>query len=351
MSDNNILHDRGILQQIAIIAAKGASGRLDIVAGATEGALLFKDGKLVDARVGHLTGFQAINAVASMPEARSHFDASVVQPTSSSITQNERVVLKQFFGIETVDSKSLVPTAPTGEVDEATVVTSSVTSVSNQSAPPQSEMPQSEPAVIAPFYQPRSKAPYITAFALAVLVIAVGVAAVLLRDQFRERQSAASVATTGESVSRLVPAETTAPAETTVPAKAKVKNDPATAAPDLTGTWKIVNTVHNTSYRSFQNLQIGFALSINQTGTTFTARGQKVSENGRSLPASSRTPIQVKGSIRGNTVEATFLEQGAARNTNGRFVWTMDRTGKGLSGTFSSTAARTSGKSAASREL
>ena len=120
---------------------------------------------------------------------------------------------------------------------------------------------------------------------------------------------------------------------------------------NLTGKWTVVNVVEKTSYRSFKNLEIGFRLAINQTGRTFTAKGEKVSENGRSLPASGRTPIHVTGSINGDRVEATFFEEGALRKTCGRFVWRIEKPGLGLAGTFVSTAARTSGKSAATKEL
>src|SRR5678816_1966266 len=106
-----------------------------------------------------------------------------------------------------------------------------------------------------------------------------------------------------------------------------------------------------TSYQSFKNMKIGFHVSIDQSGTSFTGSGQKVSENGRPLPVKSRTPIQVEGSINGDRVEATFFEEGTARKTNGRFVWRIDRAGRGLTGSFATTAARSRGKSAATREL
>jgi len=120
---------------------------------------------------------------------------------------------------------------------------------------------------------------------------------------------------------------------------------------DLSGKWNIVNTVQTTSYRSFKNLQLGFDLSIDQNGNSFTGRGLKVSENGRTLPVNSRTPIQVKGSIKGDRVEAVFYEEGTARKTNGRFVWRIDSAGRGLTGSFNTTAARSSGKSAATKEF
>lgn len=336
MMDKETPDTPGILQLISTLSAQGVSGRLDVVAGATDGVLFFKGGKLLDARIGHLTGFQAMNALASMRDARYHFDHTARIPNSSSITSSERLVLKQFFGIEAVDPNSMPTMAD--EFDEATVVTSNV--------------PSAPIETVAPYQarSARSTAPYLIAFAVGVLVVALAGAAVLLRSKFRERTLPESVATSGEPsepVSRPIPTEPTAnqqpPTSTT--------ESRTTTAPDLSGKWNVVNTVHTTTYQGFQNLQVGFALSINQTGKTFTANGQKVSENGRSLPANSRTPIQLKGFIDGDRVEATFYEQGGARRTNGRFVWKLDRAGGGLRGTFASTAAQSSGKSTARREL
>lgn len=345
--------DSAIRDVIGILAANGDSGRLQITAGTTEGALFFKNGQLVDARVGDLTGFPAINAAASMRDARFSFDPSVAPPLLSSITPNERIVLKQFFGIETVDPRDAQETRPYSDVeqliadhnDEVTLETPIVRSDELRTPLP---------------YMLTSRSLYRGGLVLAVLFILIAVAAVAMRNRFRERQLPASVATTTAQPPAPVIAEPPVVAERRAvaePVKA-VKADAVKAddrstpvGKDLTGKWIIVNTVQKTSYRSFENLKIGFDLSIDQTGKSFTGTGAKVSENGRSLPASSRTPIQVKGSINGDRVEATFFEEGAVRKTNGRFVWRIDRASGGLTGTFVSTAARTSGKSAARREL
>src|SRR5688500_20223183 len=93
-------------------------------------------------------------------------------------------------------------------------------------------------------------------------------------------------------------------------------------------------------------MKVGFNVSINQSGKDFTGTGEKISENGRSLPATSRTPIVVRGTIECDKVKATFSENGGRRTTNGRFVWRIDKTRGGLTGTFVSNAARGSGKSA-----
>ena len=119
---------------------------------------------------------------------------------------------------------------------------------------------------------------------------------------------------------------------------------------DLSGEWKVINTVEKTAYKSFGNMELGFRLRIEQTGKDFTARGEKVSENGRNLPAASRTPIRVNGSIQGDKVVATFVEDGTTRRTNGRFIWKLQGENAALSGTFVSAAANSSGKSAAIRQ-
>jgi len=310
-----------ILNSIHQITANGDSGRLEILSGAIQGELSFSDGKLVDARVGHLTGFRAINAVVAMRDARFSFDPSFAPLGSSSITASERVVLKQFFGIETaatseflepiveeVPPAATVPDAP----DEVTIIRS------NQE--------------IHPALPHAARFPYQRAVAFAALAIALITAAVVIIYKFKQPASPPVVARV-ESSSRPAPAQ-----------------QPEMAR-DLSGKWNVVNTIDTTSYSNYKNMKIGFALSIDQTGSTFTGNGRKVSENGRILPVGSRTPIQVKGSINGDRIEATFFEEGTARKSNGRFVWRMDKAGRGLTGNFATTAARSSGRSAATREM
>jgi hypothetical protein len=329
---------RGILEIIALIAARRASGRLTIVTGTTEGELLFTDGNLVDARLGNLIGFQAVNALAAMDEAYVEFDSSVNTPMNSSMTSSERVVLKEFFGIESVDSK---PAPVIDDEEETTLVTSKVPNT--EAEPPMRPRPRYRPK--------KSRLNYRLVFAIGILLIALSLAAAawLLKQESYDQSPSPEVATTP---SESAPAPSTAPTrEQVTPSSAPTATNNDQTDRDLTGNWNVVNTVHTTSYRSFQNLRVGFALSINQTGKTITAQGQKISENGRSLPASERTPIQLNGAINGDLIEATFFEQGSWRKTSGRFVWKIDRAGSRLTGTFASSAARARGESTAKRQL
>src|SRR5690349_20167930 len=82
----NALRDGELLDVIRTLSAQRASGQLQISTGMTEGALFFDRGQLVDARLGKLTGFRAINALASVRDASYDFDASIAPPAQSSIT-------------------------------------------------------------------------------------------------------------------------------------------------------------------------------------------------------------------------------------------------------------------------
>ena len=391
----------GILEVVGRITSNRESGRLEINTSGTYGTLLFRAGKLVDARLGSLSGFQAVNAAAALRDVQFSFDH--VEPAShvSTITPSERVVLKRFFGIEAAEVEE-----PTNDVEPEIGW--------NQAPEKVVPLTESETIPVALFAKPR--------FAVAVflaLVLGLAVGTVVLRSTFKSRQQAASVAAAVESDGVIQPESSTvadsqpsgeqsdaksssviaspqpatAPREpvtisqqptivaekptgttmqSNMPAKSESAPTDVVAARresskegstdvretkgagngdvrNLSGEWRVINTVEKTAYRSFDNLEVGFRLTINQNGKDFTAKGEKFFENGQTLPVHRRTPIQVTGTIDGDRVVATFIEDGRMRRTNGRFVWKLQNGGDGLAGTFVSTAANTSGRSAVTK--
>lgn len=96
--------DHNLLEEIATLSSRGSCGRLQIRAGATRGAFFFRQGKLVDARMGPFTGFSAINLAVSMGETRQSFDPAIQPPHSCFKDSNERTLIKERFGIDTFDS-------------------------------------------------------------------------------------------------------------------------------------------------------------------------------------------------------------------------------------------------------
>ncbi len=399
----------GILNIVRRIGANRESGQLEITSAGNRGILLFSKGKLVDATLGTLSGFQAVNAAVSLRDVQFSFNPLAAPPRPSAIAASERLVLKSFFGIEAADEtessidwnrtphqvvpiemheveQNVTPTlesTPTGEtlieptlVDRVSAPSPSVSLLSgsklwSNSYPVEAQSTPQKRRVSLPF-----------AVSLGLLLILAAAAIVLIPRLQARRELAAATPPAAEQAST-IPESTTSDVKQDSEWKPdeKVRESQSTdlaqqpsalggsytssnaAAPrrdqsaqhefdvqDLNGEWKVINTVEKSALKTYENLQIGFRLTIEQRGKDFTARGEKVSENGRNLPARNRTPIRVTGSIEGDTVLANFTEDGTARRTNGRFIWRLQNENAALTGRFVSAAANSSGKSAATRE-
>jgi hypothetical protein len=180
---------------------------------------------------------------------------------------------------------------------------------------------------------------------LVAVMLGGGAVALLYRINKWDSPNDAKTSTTSPATPETKPSEgapnrSNRPSPTPVPAK----------APNLSGEWSMVNTIERTSYPAYTNLRIGYHLVMTQTGTEFTADGEKVSESGRLMADYERTPIHVTGSVDQSGASATFVEEGLRRRTSGRFEWTLTTDGNQLRGTFTSTAARSSGSSVVTRE-
>jgi penicillin-binding protein 1A len=120
-------------------------------------------------------------------------------------------------------------------------------------------------------------------------------------------------------------------------------------ASDLSGWWEMTNRIESTNYAAYKGLRLGYRVQLEQDGNRLTGRGQKWTEDGRTLSSGARTPITVTGSIDGRTVTLRFTEHGTRRTTSGTFNWQLSADRTALRGSFSSSAADTSGSSTARR--
>ena len=125
---NAMLNNGNLLDAIATLTSNRESGRLQIKVSGAAGAFFFKNGKLVDAHMGPFSGFPAVNYAVSLGQATLNFDPSIEPPaqTSTVIAANERVLLKERFGIETVDIDSVCEDQDS-EIDDANIPISIVT--------------------------------------------------------------------------------------------------------------------------------------------------------------------------------------------------------------------------------
>jgi TonB family protein len=98
------LNKSKLLEVIAALTSRRESGRLQINGPGRRGAFFFKNGKLVDAHMGPFSGFPAVNLAVSTAEATFRFDSSIPPPsTPGFIPINERLLLRERFGIDTID--------------------------------------------------------------------------------------------------------------------------------------------------------------------------------------------------------------------------------------------------------
>jgi len=118
---------------------------------------------------------------------------------------------------------------------------------------------------------------------------------------------------------------------------------------NISGTWLLSNEVQSTSYAPFRGLRLAYRARLVQDGSRVVGSGVKWAENGRTLPDSQRTSISFEGRIEDHTVSLRFSEQGKRRTTRGVLTWNLAPGGDEMRGTFSSSAASSSGVSSARR--
>lgn len=107
-----------LLDEIASLSSRGESGRLQITAGTTRGAFFFKQGKLVDARMGPFSGIPAVHLAFSIGEPRLSFDPSVQPPSSSFKAPLDRNLLRERFGIDVLEAEETVHQPGAAKVGE-----------------------------------------------------------------------------------------------------------------------------------------------------------------------------------------------------------------------------------------
>ncbi len=116
--------------------------------------------------------------------------------------------------------------------------------------------------------------------------------------------------------------------------------------PDINGTWVIETRTVDTSYSAFRDLDLTYTVQLIQNGSNFTGSGEKTTENGHQVVGKAHTPITIMGTIEGNSIDASFTENGAERQSHGEFHWTLRKSSG--TGTFMSTAANSRGTSSLS---
>ena len=150
-----------------------------------------------------------------------------------------------------------------------------------------------------------------------------------------ESRSAAAEATKSE-IAKPGGTDTTGRAASTAPAA------------DLTGQWTLATRVETSNIRTYEGLQLGYRIELQQSGNRVTGEGVKTHENGRDLEGRGQTPIRVEGTLDGARLTLVFREQGTRRESDGKMILDIHEDGV-LRGRFASSAARSTGTAEARR--
>lgn len=117
--------------------------------------------------------------------------------------------------------------------------------------------------------------------------------------------------------------------------------------PNINGSWIIETKTTDTSYSAFKNLDLTYTVQFVQDGNSFKGSGEKTTENGREVEGKAHTPIRIMGTINGDSIDASFTEEGTVRESHGEFHWKLSK--DSCVGTFLTTAANSKGTSSLSR--
>jgi hypothetical protein len=125
--------------------------------------------------------------------------------------------------------------------------------------------------------------------------------------------------------------------------------------PSLDGMWVLTNTIEGSTFSSYRGLPVTYHVFLTHNGRQVSGTGEKIMENGKEIPTSAHSPIEIAGEVQGRSVVARFVlkpaPDGAARETRVQFEWRVvrggfpSRTAVRLEGTFISTGASSRGQS------
>jgi hypothetical protein len=116
----------------------------------------------------------------------------------------------------------------------------------------------------------------------------------------------------------------------------------------VSGTWAFDLELAETSVPAYRGMRMRYFVNLQQNGLALAGEGEKICQNGESIPGPARTRLEViAGKVEGQTVSIAFRDFGKIRQSNGTFKLTAS--GDRMSGHFVWTAANAAGPMAAMR--
>lgn len=115
-----------------------------------------------------------------------------------------------------------------------------------------------------------------------------------------------------------------------------------TAKPSLDGEWKLTTEVSQSNYSAYVGEKIEWKMFLSENQNIIKGSAEKVKINGEELDSKGKTSLELEGSLKGGNIVLAFSENGKLRKTTG--IIQAKVLGDILEGTFSQTAANSTGK-------
>ncbi|HTT61227.1 MAG TPA: hypothetical protein VMG35_05280 [Bryobacteraceae bacterium] len=127
--------------------------------------------------------------------------------------------------------------------------------------------------------------------------------------------------------------------------------------PSVSGPWLLTLSIQHSSVKRFEGTTAAFQVYLDQDGHRVTGKGEKVKVNDQRIPRGQHQLLSLRGTVSGDVVTMEYGESnGDSRQTVGEFTLKIRREGKlsrqtsRMEGSFSGTAASTSGTAVAVRQ-
>jgi hypothetical protein len=111
---------------------------------------------------------------------------------------------------------------------------------------------------------------------------------------------------------------------------------------DLTGSWNMVMTTEETTFKPFEGLEVEFLIFITQQKENVEGQGEKIKENREELSGKQKTKLSFTGNVQDSTVVLNYTNFGAKRVSLGQISLKLNEDGE-LKGTHTASAANSKG--------
>jgi len=111
----------------------------------------------------------------------------------------------------------------------------------------------------------------------------------------------------------------------------------------LNGQWNVTLTTTRTDHKPYHGMVLEFSIFLQELNGDISGQGEKLIENGQELSGNRRTQLELNGKHSPESIILNYKDFGLLRSSIGQITLKKTQSDNRLIGTFSTTAASSSG--------